>query len=138
MIKVEDFYPLILEAFQNGNTFTFPVHGTSMQPLLHTNDLVVLEAISTLKKGDIVFYRRENKQFVLHRIRRVKKDSFTFVGDHQIKEEPGITMEQCIGKVIAYKKQGREKQYNLNSFKYRMYTFLVRSKLFRLFCGKVL
>ena len=138
MIKVEDFYPLILEAFQNGNTFTFPVHGTSMQPLLHTNDLVVLEAISTLKKGDIVFYRRENKQFVLHRIRRVKKDSFTFVGDHQVKEEPGITMEQCIGKVIAYKKQGREKQYNLNSFKYRMYTFLVRSKPFRLFCGKVL
>ncbi|MDE5547055.1 MAG: S24/S26 family peptidase [Anaeroplasmataceae bacterium] len=138
MIKVEDFYPLILEAFQNGNTFTFPVHGTSMQPLLHTNDLVVLEAISTLKKGDIVFYRRENKQFVLHRIRRVKKDSFTFVGDHQVKEELGITMEQCIGKVIAYKKQGREKQYNLNSFKYRMYTFLVRSKLFRWFCGKVL
>ncbi|MDE6407180.1 MAG: S24/S26 family peptidase [Anaeroplasmataceae bacterium] len=138
MIKVEDFYPLILEAFQNGNTFTFPVHGTSMQPLLHTNDLVVLEAISTLKKGDIVFYRRENKQFVLHRIRRVKKDSYTFVGDHQTQEEQGITLEQCIGKVIAYKKQGKEKQYNLRSFKYRMYTFLVRSKLIRGFFGKVL
>ena len=138
MIKVEDFYPLILEAFQNGNTFTFPVHGTSMQPLLHTNDLVVLEAISTLKKGDIVFYRRENKQFVLHRIRRVRKDSYTFVGDHQTQEEQGITLEQCIGKVIAYKKQGKEKQYNLKSFKYRMYTFLVRSKLIRSFFGKVL
>ncbi|MDE7095538.1 MAG: S24/S26 family peptidase [Anaeroplasmataceae bacterium] len=138
MIKVEDFYPLILEAFQKGHTFTFPVHGTSMQPLLHTNDLVILEAVTKLKKGDIVFYQRENKQFVLHRIRRVKKDSYTFVGDHQTQEEPGIVFSQCIGKVIAYKKQGKEKQYNLKGLKYRLYTFLVRFKLFRWFCGKAL
>ncbi|MDE5856154.1 MAG: S24/S26 family peptidase [Anaeroplasmataceae bacterium] len=138
MIKVEDFYPLILEAFQTGQTFTFPVHGTSMQPLLHTNDLVIIEKVSALKKGDIVFYRRSNGQFVLHRIRRVKKDTYTFVGDHQVKEEPGITIEQCIGKVIAYQKQGKEKQHRLKGFKYRTYTLLVRFKLFRWFCGKVL
>ena len=139
MTKVEDFYPLILEAFQNGQTFSFPIHGTSMQPLLHTNDLVILKSIDgKLKKGDMVFYRRDNGQFVLHRIRKVKKDSYTFVGDHQCQLEHGILPSQCIGKVIAYKKQGKEKQYHLKGLKYRVYTFLVRFKLFRGFCGKVL
>lgn len=138
MIRVEDFYPLILEAFENEKTFTFPIHGTSMQPLLHTNDLVILEKIATLKKGDIVLFRRENGQFVLHRLRRIKKDSYTFVGDHQVKEEKGIQFNQCIGKVIAYKKQGKEKQYNLKGFRHSLYTFLVRFKLFRGFCGKLL
>lgn len=138
MTKVEDFYPLLLEAFQNGQTFTFPIHGTSMQPLLHTQDLVVLEKVSTLKKGDMVLYRRDSGQFVLHRIRRVDKDAFTFVGDHQVQVETGITYPQCIGKVIAYKKQGKEKQRNLKGVRYRTYAFLVRFKLFRWFCGKML
>ncbi|MDE7105732.1 MAG: S24/S26 family peptidase [Anaeroplasmataceae bacterium] len=138
MIKVEDFYPLILEAFSEGKTFTFPIHGTSMQPMLHTNDLVVLEAISHLKRGDIVLYRRENGQFVVHRIWKVKKDSYTFVGDHQVPLEPNILYSQCIGKVIAYKKQGKDKQYRLKGFRYKVYSFLVRFKLFRGIFGKLL
>lgn len=138
MTKVEDFYPLLLEAFDNGKTFSFPIRGTSMQPLLHTNDLIVLEKISSLKKGDIVLFRRETGQFVLHRIRKVKDGTYTFVGDHQVKEEPGITKSQCIGKGIAYIKQGKEKKYNLKGFRYRTYTLFVRFKLFRWFCGKIL
>lgn len=138
MTKIEDFYPLILAAFEEGKTFTFPIRGTSMQPLLHTDDLVKVEAVTQLKKGDIVLYRRENGQFVVHRIRRVLSDSFTFVGDHQTQEETGIKFNQCIGKVIAYKKKGKEKQYLLNGFRYKLYSGLVRRKLFRWICAKFL
>ena len=66
MIKVEKFYPLIEEAFQNGKTFSFPVKGTSMRPLLKNDDIVTLEKFDgNPKVGDILFYRRDNLQFVL-------------------------------------------------------------------------
>ncbi len=138
MIKVEKFYPLMLEAFNEEKTFTFPINGTSMQPLLHTNDLVTLEKITSIKKGDIIFYLRDNGQFVLHRVRKITKDSLIFVGDHQIKLEKNIRFNQCIGKVISYEKVGKGKKNNLNSFRYNLYKYLVRIKLFRFICGKLL
>ena len=138
MIRVEDFYPLILESFEKNQTFTFPVQGTSMQPLLHSNDTVELSRIDSICKGDILLYRRQNGQFVLHRVRRIKDKVYTFVGDHQAIEEPNIEESQLIGKVIAYKKQGKDKQYLLKGIRYRTYRFLVRFKLFRRFCGKLL
>ncbi len=138
MIRVEDFYPLILEAFENNQTFTFPVQGTSMQPMLHSNDVVELSKIVSIRIGDILLYRRQNGQFVLHRVRRIKDNTYTFVGDHQTIEEPNIEGAQLIGKVIAYKKQGKDKQYLLKGIRYRTYRFFVRFKLFRRFCGKLL
>ncbi len=138
MIKVEKFFPLMLEAFAEDKTFTFPINGTSMQPLLHTNDLVTLEKISLIKKGDIIFYLRDNGQFVLHRVRKVNKDSLIFVGDHQTKLEKNVRFNQCIGKAISYEKVGKGRKYNLNSFKYSLYKCLVRIKLFRYICGKLL
>lgn len=138
MIRVERFYPLIIEAFNEGRVFTFPINGTSMQPLLHTNDLVTLERISTIKKGDIIFYLRANGQFVLHRVRRIRADGYTFVGDHQTQEEAGIRLEQCIGKAISYKSVRKDKEYNFKGLGYWIYKHLVRFKLFRLICGKLL
>lgn len=138
MIKMEDMYPLILEAFKQNKTFSFPVHGTSMQPMLHTQDIVEIEEIKQYKKGDIILYRRENGQFVLHRVRKIKKDILYFVGDHQTKVEKGILPNQCIGKVISYKKKKNNKTYKLHNFSYCLYCFLVRIRLFRLFCAKFL
>lgn len=138
MIRVEDFYPLILEAFEKGKTFTFPVNGKSMQPLLHANDLVEITAIESVHVGDIILYRRENGQFVLHRVRRIQPEGYTFVGDHQVVVEKSIAFSQLIGKVISYKKQGKDKQYLLKGIRYRIYKFLVRFKMFRRFCGKLL
>lgn len=138
MIKVEAFYPLILEAFEKDQTFSFPIKGISMQPLFHTDDLIEIAKFDSVHVGDIFLYRRENGQFVVHRVRRIKNEEYTFVGDHQAVEEPGILSSQLIGKVISYKKQGKDKQYLLKGMRYRIYRFLVRSKLFRRFCGKVL
>lgn len=138
MIRVEDFYPLIIEAFEENKTFTFPVNGKSMQPLLHADDVVEITAIDSVRMGDILLYRRNNGQFVLHRVRKIQPDGFTFVGDHQAVVEKNITSSQLIGKVISYKKQGKDKQYLLKGIRYSMYKFLVRFKLFRRFCGKFL
>ena len=42
MIKVETFYPLILDSFKEGKSFTFPVKGTSMRPLFKSGDIVTI------------------------------------------------------------------------------------------------
>ena len=135
MNKMEELYPLILEAFNKGLTFTFPIHGTSMQPLLKTGDLVVLKKIDAkLKKGDIILYQRVDKSFVLHRIRKVKKDSYTLVGDHQYLLEKGILDSQIIGVVIAYQK--KDKVYTMKNLKYKLYKILVRIGIIRKIFGR--
>ena len=74
MIKVEKFYPLILEAFNENKTFSFPVKGSSMRPLLKNDDVVTICKIDTYKVGDILFFRRDDGAFVLHRLRKIKND----------------------------------------------------------------
>ena len=132
MNRIEDIYPIMRETLDRGNTFTFPVKGTSMQPLLHTNDSVTLKSFVSYKKGDIVFFIRDNGQFVLHRIKKVKKDIYLIVGDHQTVLEE-VPQKYVIAKVIAYKKRGKEKVNNLKGLRYKTYSLMCRLKLFRWF-----
>ena len=54
------------------------VTGNSMWPTFrHRKDQVVLRPADTFQKGDIILYRRENGQYVLHRIMQ-KKDGYVF------------------------------------------------------------
>jgi hypothetical protein len=39
------------------------------------------------KKYDVIFYRRENGQYVLHRIIKIKKDGYVCRGDNQTAKE---------------------------------------------------
>ena len=48
-----------------------------------------------LKRGDIAFYKRENGQFVLHRVVKVR-GGYVFCGDNQYSLERGIKKEQII------------------------------------------
>ena len=131
MIKVEKFYPLMLEAFEENKTFSFPVRGTSMRPLLKNGDVVTLEKFDLNPKvGDILFYRRKDLSFVLHRVRKIKNDKLYIVGDHQTPLEL-VSIADVIGKVINYKKNNKDKIYNMKGVKYNLYKFIVKFKLIR-------
>ncbi|MBQ3094172.1 MAG: hypothetical protein IJC52_03275, partial [Clostridia bacterium] len=99
---------MIKEAFANGQTVTIPVTGTSMRPTLQYGDVVTLASTAdkTVVRGDVVLYRRENGQFVLHRAVRVKKDTVDFCGDAQVDIERDVPKSALIGVVIGYTKNG--------------------------------
>lgn len=137
MIKVKTIYPLMLEAFEEGKSFTFPVKGASMIPLLHTNDTVTIVPKEDYSIGDIVLFKRSEDVFVLHRIINKYEAMFDIVGDHQTKIERAVKLENIVGAVISYTKKGEEKINNLNTKRYKFYKFIVKFKLFRFLFSKL-
>ena len=108
-LQLEQVMPLILERLAAGQSVSFSPRGTSMLPMLRQGvDTVVLSpAPQQLKKYQIPLYRRDNGQFVLHRITGVG-ETYTCIGDNQFEYEPGIRREQVIALVSAFTRGGRE------------------------------
>ena len=69
-LDMSDIYEIIDIAFKNNQSIILKVRGMSMFPLLKDNrDSFKLEKITSKpKRKDIVLYKRDNGQYVLHRI----------------------------------------------------------------------
>ena len=106
--RLEDLLPVIQSYLADGKAVRFSPKGTSMLPMLRQDvDSVELHAVNgTLRKYDLPLYRRDNGQFVLHRIVRVG-DNYTCVGDNQFDLERGIRHDQMIGVVRAFYRKDR-------------------------------
>lgn len=110
-VRFEDLFPIIQEKISSGDSFTFCAFGVSMLPFIRNGkDLVTLGPIhDALSKNDIIFYRRENGQFVLHRIVKVCADgSYNLCGDNQFRIEKGIRKSQIIAKLDRLERNGKE------------------------------
>ncbi len=72
--------------------------GTSMLPLIREGlDSVILSPLpDKILSGDIILYKRDSGQFVLHRVMKAKNGSFTMCGDNQVVFEKGITRQNMI------------------------------------------
>ena len=99
MNKIDDLVPLLLDTLNNNKDFIMPVKGTSMLPFINEKNLVTLSSPNNIKKNDIVFYKRNNGQYVLHRIYKIKKDYYVLMGDNQTFKEEPIYSCQIIAKV---------------------------------------
>jgi signal peptidase I len=66
-----------------GGVAMVETHGNSMSPRITTGDLVIVAEQSTYHQGEVVAYHsRELRQVVLHRIKAIQGDHYTFRGDH--------------------------------------------------------
>lgn len=116
----QELLPLIREQIAHGGSVRIAPRGTSMLPMLRQGvDTVVLSPVpQRLKKYDIPFYRRDNGQFVLHRIVAVG-ETYTCIGDNQFQLEPGVREDQLIAVVTSFTRSGRE--ISVTSLGYRCY-----------------
>ncbi|MBQ7822157.1 MAG: S24/S26 family peptidase [Clostridia bacterium] len=119
--RLADFEPIIREVVGSGGEFTMKTHGTSMLPMLSDgNDSVVLVSVpEKIVRGDVIFYKRENGQFVLHRVVGKRKDGFVLRGDNQIINEYGVGYDTVIAIVTAYIKNG--KRIDVTDEEYKKY-----------------
>lgn len=72
-----------------GSTSYMIIRGISMNPSIHSGDLVIVHKRSSYPVHAVVAYRDTlDKQNVLHRIIAIKGDRYTFKGDNNPKSDP--------------------------------------------------
>lgn len=119
-VPLDALMPLIRERLEKGQSVQFSPKGTSMLPMLRQGiDSVTLSPLPRqLKKYDLPLYRRENGQYVMHRIVKCG-ETYTCMGDNQFQLEPGLRREQMIAVVTAFRRG--EKSCDVNGLSHRVY-----------------
>lgn len=100
------FLPGVLEA---GGTLPLVISGSSMSPfLIHGRDTVYLSKIrQPVKPGDMVLYRRDSGELILHRVCRIDARGFSMLGDAQTQIESGVRQQQLLAVVTAVNRKGQ-------------------------------
>ena len=124
--KAEELVPVMLRSFAEGKRVIILATGNSMAPLIRNNrDSIVLTGYrgETLSVGDIIFYKRRDGRYVLHRIvDKTSNSSFVTLGDNQTNGEEIVNPKDIIALPVSVIRD--EKELSLNSKRYRLYTRL--------------
>ena len=94
----------IEQLLRDGNTIKIKPQGYSMYPLFFPGrDEAVIEPVdpAALRRGDVALYRRRESILVLHRIWKIRGQSFYMVGDNQTEIEGPLEADQFLGKLCA-------------------------------------
>ncbi|MDY5935361.1 MAG: S24/S26 family peptidase [Oscillospiraceae bacterium] len=124
-ISLNEMAPLIRETLEKNGEVTFISAGRSMLPVIRDRkDAVTLvKPKREIKPGDIVFYQRDNGQFILHRVMFVNSDKYVMRGDNQWDNEYNIRRDQIIGVLKCFERNG--KTHNVIDRDYLMYVKLL-------------
>ena len=130
-IRLSDYVDLICEVLDSDGEFRLYPHGTSMLPLIRQGrDSVALRRLDRPpRKYDILFYRRADGSFVLHRVHSVRPEGLVLWGDNQHMLEYGVSKDQIIGCVTRVFRDDRE--LDCNGFGYKLYLMLWQFKPIR-------
>ena len=107
-IRFRDIEHIIREMLDMGKSFKISPNGISMLPLIREgrDSVYITKPTERLKKYDIAFFKRDNGDFVLHRVIKVTKKGYIFCGDNQYVAESGITDRHIIGIVSKIERNG--------------------------------
>ena len=109
IIDIDEYMPLVKELLAQGKSVSLTVTGESMSPFLrHGRDQIRLEAVTAPpKRGDMVFFRRCNGQYIMHRILRHLPDgNYALIGDGQQQVEKPIAPQQIFAVVTQVCRKG--------------------------------
>lgn len=110
------------QLLKDNGYYAAAVHGVSMLPLLvNHRDIAYIEPADTVRRLDVVLFRRTNGQLVLHRVLKCQGDRFRIAGDNDRACEL-VTREQILGVMTAFSRDG--KTVKVTSRRYRLYAAL--------------
>lgn len=128
-IPMEELVPVLLLQLAHGDVASLTVTGSSMLPMVtpHRDRVWLKSCPEQLDCGDVILYRRDNGQYVLHRIVKLSQPMIC-CGDNQWEEE-AVRPDQTIALVTAFDRNG--KHYTVQAWTYRIYV-LMMTRLFPL------
>ena len=117
-------YSTIEAEIEKHGTGIFTNVGDSMMPLLRQRrDIIHISKVEgRLKKYDVPLYKRDNGQYVLHRILKVRENDYVICGDNRTGMEEGITDRHIIGVMTGVSRDG--KFLSVNDKKYKLYVMI--------------
>ena len=122
-VPMEQLRPLLEEQLDHGYA-RLPVTGSSMLPMLRGGrDVVALARFEGAPRpGDVLLYRRESGQYVLHRLIRLERETCLLCGDNQWEREY-LSCDHVIARVEKFRRGGKWIDVE-TSRSYRLYTFV--------------
>lgn len=109
IMDIDAYMPVLQELLAQGQSVSLTVTGESMSPFLrHGRDQIRLAAVTVPpKRGDMVFFRRRNGQYIMHRVlRRMPDGNYAIIGDGQQQVESPIAPEQIFAVVTQVCRKG--------------------------------
>ena len=108
-VDAQEYMAVLRELIEEGHQVSLLISGSSMSPfLIHHRDTVYFKKPDReLKVGDMVFYRRGNGKYIMHRIRRIRPEGFYMIGDAQWEIEGPLQREQVFGLITAVERKGK-------------------------------
>lgn len=114
---------LMQPALDEGKSVKFTVVGNSMYPVFRSGaDAVTLKKTDKVSKYDVIFYRRDNGEYVLHRIVGKGKDGWKLCGDNQLMVEYPVKDENIIGAVTEFWR--KNKAVSVSRLWYKIYSYI--------------
>lgn len=110
------------EYFQTHTSLTYKNKGISMLPLLregHDLFTVSKKGSARCRVGDVVLFRR-NGRYILHRVVKVRADSYDCLGDNAVNKEYGVKDSDILGVMESYTRNG--KKHPVTDPSYRLYS----------------
>ena len=100
---------MLRDLVNEGKECRLLISGSSMAPfLVHERDSIIFSKPDReLRRGDMVFYQRDNGQFVMHRILHVKTEGLYIIGDAQTEVEGPVRPEQVFALVTKVNRKGK-------------------------------
>ncbi len=113
-IKADDWIKAVIPILESGMLVKIMPEGGSMLPFITGGrDYVFLKKIDRpIKRGDILLYRRETGNYVLHRVHHVNEKGIYMLGDAQRTLEGPLSPECVVAMCDEYIKKGRKKNNN--------------------------
>ena len=109
------------EILEECGSLVWKTEGGSMEPLISTGDLVLVEKpTGSVKRGDVVLYKRGDR-YVLHRVLRLREGLFEIVGDNTFTIEL-VPETEILGVMRGLTHRGKE--VDLDAWRYRIYARL--------------
>ena len=112
MVDIDEYLPVLIDIINTGKDVNMIITGSSMAPFLcHQRDTIIIsKPTGHFFKGQMVFYKRDSGQYVMHRIHHIKDDALYIVGDNQTDIEGPIRKDQVFGVINKVIRKGKTLQ----------------------------